>query len=1112
MLKRIFLFVIPIIALAGCNHTTKENNAGTVFTLQENCGINFTNKVENAPDFNIFSYRNFYNGGGCAIGDLNNDGLPDIYFTANQGSNKLYLNKGNFRFEDITNKAGVADSLSWNTGVSLVDINADGWLDIYVCNAGYVNGKAPSSKLYINNHDLTFTEKAEEYGLQNTGGYATHAAFFDYDNDGDLDCFIINNSFIPTNTLNYENKRNLRAKDWPVKDFLKGGGDKLLRNDHGKFTDVSEQAGIHGSLISFGLGVTVGDVNNDGWPDVYVSNDFFERDYLYINQKDGTFKDELENYVQHISHSSMGADMCDINNDGQPDIFTTEMLPDDDYRLKTTTAFENIDINRQKIKSGFYHQYMQNTLQLNNGNNQYLETAFYSGVAASDWSWGGLIFDADNDGQPDIYVCNGIYHDVTDQDFVDFFADELYHKMALTGQKDEIEQLINKMPSVPLVNKMFVNQGGLHFTDQAKNWGMGTASFSNGAAYGDLDNDGDLDLIVNNVNQPCFIYKNNSRQQGHHHFIGVKLKGVGENTFAVGSKVKVYIGKEIITRELIPNRGFQSSVDYKILAGLGDQQKIDSMQVIWPNRTYSVYYQPKEDSVYVIQQPLKAPLYPFTSPGKLPVLFDTVKCNFDKHAEDDYVDFYNERIIPEMLSREGPRAAVGDVNGDGLEDVFIGGASGQAGQLYLQQKGGQFIKAVEPVFQADASAEDVCAVFFDADNDGDLDLLVGSGGNNQPVNSAAYNNRLYLNDGKGNFTKALNVLPDNVTNTGCIALNDFDGDGDIDIFIGARSVAGNYGETPNSQLLVNDGHGHFQDAAKTLYQNLAPIGMVTGAQWCNLSGKGKKDLVVVGEWMYPRVFSFDGKSFIEQKTGLEGLYGWWQTVAVADLDGDGKEDLVLGNIGENFYLQPTEKDPVKLWINDFDNNGTKDKIMSRSIDGKDMPVFTKREITDQLPGLKKQNLKHIEYAKKTVQDLFPATAIKAAAVKLFSTATSIIALNQGNGQFKKIRMPWEVQLSCANSILGADVNGDGKTDLLIGSNKYDLLPQFCRLDASFGLVLINEGKGVFSCMNNKNSGLTVQGAIRDIKQITVKGEKEYLWLRNNDYPVLFRTNLPLKKL
>ncbi|MFM7839965.1 MAG: FG-GAP repeat domain-containing protein [Chitinophagaceae bacterium] len=498
-----------LLALASCITKKQEN---TLFQLQEHTGIDFVNTVSNTKDFNIFSYRNFYNGGGVAIGDLNNDGLADVFFTANMGPNKLFVNNGQWAFDDISEQAGISDAGQWSTGVVLVDINGDGWLDIYVCNAGFINGQPPRSRLYINNRNLTFTDSAEAYNLANTGGYATHAAFFDQDLDGDLDVFIINNSFIPVNTLNYANKRDLRAKDWPVADYLKGGGDRFLRNEGGRFTDVSEASGIYGSLISFGLGVTVGDVNGDHYPDVYVSNDFFERDYLYINQRDGTFKDELEQWVQHLSHSSMGADMADINNDGYPDLFVTEMLPDNDFRLKTTTSFENIDVQQLKVKSGFYYQFMQNTLQVNRGNGRFSETAFYSHVAASDWSWGGLIFDADNDGLSDLYVCNGIYNDVTNQDFIDFFANDVIQKMVLTGQKEQVEEIINKMPSTPILNKAFHNQGQLRFREVGQEWGFSQPSFSNGAAYGDLDNDGDLDLVMNNVNQPAFIYRNFSRE------------------------------------------------------------------------------------------------------------------------------------------------------------------------------------------------------------------------------------------------------------------------------------------------------------------------------------------------------------------------------------------------------------------------------------------------------------------------------------------------------------------------------------------------------------------------------------------------------------------------
>lgn len=1090
--------LLAVSALLSCK---QKQVPLTLFEEMEHTGIDFTNQVQDTPDFNIFTYRNFYNGGGVAIGDINNDGLSDVFFTANSGSNKLYLNKGNWQFEDISEKAGFANKKKWSTGVVMADVNHDGWLDIYVCNAGYQKGIGQEDELFINNHQLGFTDSAAAYGLTDND-FTTHASFFDYDLDGDLDLYLLNNSFIPVNTLNYANNRNLRAKDWPVADFLKGGGDRLMRNDNGKFTDISKDAGIYGSLIGFGLGVTVGDVNNDHYPDIYISNDFFERDYLYLNQQDGTFKEELEKWTQHISLSSMGADMADVNNDGYPDIFTTDMLPDDEYRLKTTASFETIDVNRLTIKKGFYHQYMQNALQVNNKNGRFLETAHYSGVAASDWSWGALIFDADNDGLSDIYVCNGIYRDVTDQDFIDFFANEIVRKMALTGKKEQIDEIIAKMPSRPIVNKAFRNKGNLQFEDAGTAWGFTRPSFSNGAAYGDLDNDGDLDMVVNNVNEKAFIYRNNSRETTGNHYVGISLKGKGANTFAVGSTVKIYQGSQVMSREIIPGRGFQSSIDYKAIIGLG-KDPVDSMVIIWPDRSVTRFDHPAIDSVYILQQPDAGKVAPPPVQPPVQALLEKLTNPFDKHLEDDYVDFYYERNIPVMLSREGPKAATGDVNGDGLEDVYICGAAGTAGQLYLQTANA-FVKKSEKTFEQFANFEDVTALFFDADTDGDPDLLVGSGGNNYPVNSREIQNRLYFNDGKGNFTINTTALPPNEHNTAVVLAHDFDGDGDADLFVGSRSIPGNYGTSPVSYLLLNDGHGKFADIANTKNPDIARIGLITGAALANITGDQRPELVIVGEWMTPRIFSWENDHFVEVKTSLGQLYGCWQSLAAADIDNDGDQDMILGNMGENFYLRPTEKAPQKIWINDYDGNGVTDKIMTRSVNGRDVTVFMKRDLTDQLPSVKKLTLKHEDFAKKTIQDLFAADLLEKSLVKTINYAASCIAINEGNGKFTIKKLPLETQLSCINAILTTDVNNDGFSDLVIGGNCFGFLPQFARMDASFGHVLLNNGKGDFIDLSNARSGLELNGVIRDIKRIPTRDGACLLILQNDDWPALYK--------
>jgi len=1069
-----------------------EEKTNTLFEIQDNrsIGITFENTLEFSNEFNVYTYRNFYNGGGVAIGDINNDGWADVYLTANQKPNQLFLNKGGFTFENISESAGIGGNRAWSTGVTMVDINADGYLDIYVCNSGDVSGDSKQNELFINQKDNTFKEEAAAYGLADKG-FSTHASFFDYDKDGDLDVYLLNNSYQAIGSF------DLRRNERPKRDVL--GGDKLLENQDGIFVDVSEKAGIYGSVIGFGLGVTVGDVNNDGWEDIYVSNDFFERDYLYINNRDGSFKETLTASINSISGASMGADMADINNDQKADIFVTEMLPSNYERLKSVTTFENWDKYTYNVKNGYYHQYTRNTLQLNNGDNTFSEIGRLAGVEASDWSWGALFFDMDNDGLKDLFIANGIYRDLTDQDYLQYVSSDEVINSIVTNNQVDYARLIDIIPSNPIENQAYKNLGDLKFNRDAA-LGLETKGFSNGAAYGDLDNDGDLDLVVNNVNMPLFVYKNTSENKTNNNFIQFNLKGTGKNTFAVGTLIEVSQGDNTYSVAQQPIRGFQSSMDQRPHIGLPSDNSVQ-VKVTWPNGMVTIKDEVQTNQLLQLEM-LDGVVNTNLSEAPDAIIFSEINAvDAYVHQENNFIDFNRDRLLHHMMSTPGPKSAIGDLNKDGIQDVIIGGSKGFRSEVLLGNQQGQYKHSKEFNFSEDLAAEVTAVALLDADGDGDLDIYLGNGGIEFSKFSSELADQLYLNNGDGIFSPSPNVLPtaSSYFNTSVVSTGDFDQDGDTDLFVGERSITAAYGVPVNGHLLRNDGTGIFADQTAILAPGLNEIGMITDANFNDIDADGDLDLVVIGEFMGIEIFLNDQGSFTKKASELQQEKGWWSALKIADVNQDGFPDLIVGNHGENSRFKASKEQPICLFVQDFDQNGALDPVMGfTATDGKVYPYNLRHNLIDQMKGLKKKFPDYNSFKNADLNTIFSEEALnlstKATAVELKTS----IYINDGNGGFTSIPLPKQVQMSPIFAIETGDFDLDGDIDIVLAGNLFRVKPEVGRYDASFGTFLENTGNDTIGTPIFKvtpgNKGLKVTGEVRSIQ----KTNNTLLFVRNSD--------------
>ncbi|MCZ2459324.1 MAG: VCBS repeat-containing protein [Chitinophagales bacterium] len=1100
-MSHIKLTVAFLAALSGLMHLSAQQK---LFKLldQKETGIRFANNINESEDLNVLAYEYFYNGGGVAVGDINNDGLPDLFFIANMKPNKLYLNLGNMKFRDVTMEAGSeleGRKKGWKTGVTMADVNGDGLLDIYVCYSGKVDDDTRRNQLFINQGIstsgknkgmVTFKEEARKYGLDDKS-YSTQAVFFDYDNDGDLDMFLLNHNVKSISNLEL-------AKYRDEVDSL--AGDKLYRNDGGRFTDVSKQAGLHQNPLTFGLGVVVADVNKDGWQDLYVTNDYNEPDYLYLNNGDGTFKDVTGDYFRYLPQFSMGVDIADFNNDGLPDVMNLDMLPEDNARQKKLQLQENYESFQLMIDQGLKKQYMRNMLQLNNGDGTFSEIAQLAGVSNTDWSWSPLFADFDNDGYKDLFVSNGYLRDYTNKDFLKYWGDYKIKKV-MDKQPVLLMDLISAMPSTKLPNYIYRNNKDLTFTNSVKAWGLETPSISNGAVYADLDNDGDLDLIINNINQPAFIYRNMSRENKNSNFISIQLKGKGQNTYAIGSKVYVYTNGMIQYQEVNPVRGYLSCMSTVLNFGLGDHQNIDSIRIIFPDCKSVLLRNQKPNRHLIIDQNDASGNFELSHQANGKTIFTKNKglISYSKTKSDEN-DFKRQQLMLFMYSKTGPVMAEADVNGDGLPDVFISSDGKERGKIYLQQKDGSF-KAVAGSAIGDESRSPVsAAVFFDANGDGYPDLYLARGGYSLIMpGTAELQDELYLNDGKGNFTLTQNRLPGvTASSKSCVRPCDYDKDGDVDLFVGGRIIPGQYPAAPRSFLLTNDGTGRFT-ITNTPFDN---IGMVTDAAWIDLNGDGRKDLIICGEFMPLAVFINKSSGFVDETASYFPAVnnGFWNTITIADVNNDGKPDIIAGNLGLNSQIRCSESEPGKMYYADFDNNGNIDPLFTFYIQGVSYPYVSRDELNNQIFAMRKRFSSYENYSKATITDVLTPEEMAKANTLLVNELRTCLFINQG-GKFAKADLPLQSQFTYISKIFADDFDGDGNTDLLLLGNHSDNRLKLGSIDAGYGTFLKGNGKGNFEYVPQTVSGLSIRGDVKSALKIKVGGS-EYILAGISDGPLL----------